>query len=83
MNPVHAVIVFVAALALDIAWGKYTLRVSQQQIKGAVFWACGISLLAGVNIDAIAENMWFIIPSVFGAGVGTWLVLKHEQKNKD
>ena len=82
MNPLHFFIVFVAALALDIAWGKYTLRVSKHQIRGAVIWACCISLLAGVNIDAIARNIWYVIPSVLGAAAGTWLVLKHEQKNQ-
>lgn len=81
MSITEAVAVFISSAALDVTWARYTLMVAAKEPLSSAFWAMMIGLLSAVNIVAVANSPWYVIPTTLGMGVGTYFTMRHAKKN--
>lgn len=72
--------VFFAALAADIVWVRWMLRVTQLRPESAALWAALIILVGSVGINAIAITIWYALPAAVGSAIGTWGTTKWEKE---
>lgn len=80
MDPVHALLVFLAAVILDVAWARYTLTVTKHHAWAAVFWSTTIVVMGWIGIDSYILSPWYVIPAALGAAVGTYFTITHAKR---
>ncbi len=78
-----AIIVFLAAIATDVTWAKYTIHTSKHRAWRSALWSVGIVLVGAVSIYAIAHSPWYVIPSALGAFVGTYFTVRHSKRSDE
>ena len=68
--------VFLATVAVDFAWARYTVYVAEKRVHPAAFWSAIIILASALSVLAYTENRWMVLPAAVGAYVGTFIALK-------
>jgi len=81
MNPaISSVIVFFVSAAVDAVWAKYIATAAQGRAFAAAIWS---SVIVGCGSFVTLEyvfNKWMIIPAVIGGFVGTYAMIKYDNK---
>ncbi len=73
-------LVFVCVTITDACWAFYIVKASQKKALPASVWGSMISMLTSITVIAYTEDHRFIIASVLGAFVGTYLSIKYINK---
>lgn len=73
------IIAFLAMTVLDITFGLYTLAVANNQKVIASLMASAIIVCNVAVIKVNLDDPWLIVPTAFGAFVGTYLAFLIEQ----
>lgn len=77
-----SILVFFAALVVDVLWALYIRRTAQGAAGPASVYAALIFLAGAYNTLSYLENPWLLIPIALGAGVGTYGVVRYEARHK-
>jgi hypothetical protein len=78
----QVIIVFIVSILLDIVWGLYIRRTSEGRAIVASNMAALLMLLGAINIVSYTKNRWLLIPIIAGNWIGTFLIVKHDERNK-
>ena len=70
------ILVFMCVCATDACWAIYIIKTSQKKALLASIWGSGISLLSALTVISYTHDHRFIIASVLGAFVGTYITIK-------
>lgn len=70
-------LVFLCVTATDATWAIYIIEVSQKNALSASLWGGLISLLTAVGVIAYTKDRRFLIATVAGAIVGTYIAVKY------
>lgn len=73
---VNALLVFIATGVADLLWAMYIRRTSNGQAFQAGLFSALMVFLGAFVVTSYIENSLYLIPSVFGAFVGTYYTVK-------
>lgn len=66
--------VFMTAVALDYASGRYLQAATSRHVHKAALWSITMALLSTVGLLSVVEvSWWYIVPESLGLYVGTLL----------
>lgn len=68
--------VFVAVVALDVAYALYVVETTARNVMLASAWAAAIQLFNFVIVLSFVKDWRMVWPAVAGAFVGTWGALE-------
>jgi len=72
--------VFLAMVFVDIVWVFYIRKTTQGKAVQAASLSTLIVLLGAFVIINYVENLWYIVPTILGAFVGTYVAVKIAEK---
>ena len=76
MTPLTALLVFLIAAVLDVAWTLCVRAVAERrQLRASVYSALTVGLGA-FNLILIVQTPWQVVPAMLGAFAGTWWVMR-------
>jgi membrane protein DedA with SNARE-associated domain len=80
---INSIVVFAVAGMVDAVWTQYIQTAAQGKPLAAAVWSA-LTILCGsfVTVEYIA-NKWMIIPAVLGGFIGTYLMMKFNNKKVD
>lgn len=73
-------LVFACVTVTDACWAIYIIKASQKKAFSASVWGSLISALTSFTVIAYTEDHKFIIASILGAFVGTYLTIRYLNK---
>ena len=79
---VIAVLVFIATFLADMCWTKYSISATERKAFEAALWSVAIIALGAFTLIVYVHNNWLLIPELIGAFLGTYLAVKHSNKNE-
>lgn len=82
-KPAIALGVFLAYLIVDALYAYYTLAVTQARPAVAATTGAVMHFLLALGVLSYVQNYLYIIPIAIGSWVGTYLVVRHEQENRN
>ena len=71
-------VAFLAALAVDYCWARYTAAVAEHQRWIAGLWSIGIGACGGITTISFVTDHWLLIPVLAGYFTGTVLAVKEK-----
>jgi len=71
------VLILLCVSATDAAWAIYIIKASQKKAVPASIWGSVISLLTTFTVIAYTEDHKFVIATVLGAFIGTYIAIKY------
>ncbi len=72
--------IFVAYIIVDGMYAYYTLQVTKRKPLSAATTGALMHFLLAVGVLSYVQNYLYLIPLALGAWIGTFLVVKKEQK---
>jgi hypothetical protein len=82
VNPWLALTIFGVALIGDVFWTRWSLAVTSKRALHAAMWGVMICLPAIVWAPAYVQSRWYGAPYAAGAGVGTYLTVRHAERKE-
>ncbi|MDI6821003.1 MAG: hypothetical protein QMD65_02365 [Patescibacteria group bacterium] len=76
------ILVFLATAISDVLWTFYIRRTGQGKALAASSFTFLIALLGGIAVVTYVENPWYLVPTAFGAFIGTFISIKWDVKGK-
>lgn len=73
-----AVMVFVVAFIVDVAYTFYIRRTAQGRALSAALWSGGIALSGAINVLAYTADPRLLAPMVLGYIAGTYWAVKRD-----
>lgn len=70
-------LVFICVAITDMCWAIYIIKTAQKKALLASIWGSGISLLSAITVISYTNDHRFIIASVLGAFIGTYVTIKY------
>jgi hypothetical protein len=74
--------VFIASALLDAVFAVYIFAINKHQAHLAGVMSFITYALMAVGIVNYVQNKWYIVPTAFGAYLGTFLIVKYESRKK-
>lgn len=72
--------VFLAVMAADYCWARYTIHTAEKNAVRASLWSAGIVVLGSITTFAYLQAGWLMtIPAALGAFVGTLIAINSEK----
>lgn len=72
----QALIVFIAYIFIDMLYASYILAVNQKMAIRAGLLSSVIYSLLSYGVISYSENKLYLIPLIFGAFIGTYVVVR-------
>lgn len=69
--------VFLAMVALDVAFALYVLETAARNAVAGSFWAAMIQVANVFVVSSFVADKRLAVPCVVGAFVGTWLAITY------
>ncbi len=76
-----AIIVFVAYVLVDGMYAYYTLRVTERKPYSAATTGALMHFILAFGVLNYVQNYLYVIPLALGSWVGTYIVVRREQKS--
>lgn len=81
-HPWVAVGVFFAYVLVDAMYAYYTLAVAQAKAGRAATVGAFMHFLIALGVLSYVENYLYIVPIALGSWVGTYIVVRREEKRR-
>lgn len=75
-----ALAVFIIYIIIDGMYASYTFQVTKRKPFAAATTGALIHVLVAIGVLSYVQNYLYIIPLVLGSWVGTFLVVRNEQR---
>ena len=72
--------IFVTYIAIDVLYTAYFIHVEKRNAKTAATLSSAIYGLMAYGVVNYAQNIWYLIPLVLGAWIGTFITVKFYKK---
>lgn len=82
LNTLRIIGVFVAMAVTDLIWVFYIRRVNQGKAFQAALTSPLLLLLGAFIVINYMENKWYLLPTLLGAFVGTFLATKFDSEKR-
>ncbi|HXK37713.1 MAG TPA: hypothetical protein VJ579_01440 [Candidatus Paceibacterota bacterium] len=77
-----AVTVFVAYMIVDAMYAYYTIAVTNKRPFASASVGALMHFLIAFGVLNYVQNYLYIVPLAIGSWIGTYLVVRHDLKNK-
>jgi len=77
---INYIIVFFSYLILDFAYASYIVACSNKKPIVASNWSVVCYLTSAMGLAMFIEDKWAIIPMICGGWLGSYIVIKMDQK---
>lgn len=74
--------VFIGVFFTDVCWTFYLLKVEERKSFQASTWAMLVYLMGAIIVRSYVENVWLIVPAIFGSFIGTYVVMEYNRKKE-
>lgn len=81
-DPVLAVLIYFAYIAIDSLAAYYTLSVTELRALRAASTSLTIYLLLSIGVINYTQNFLYIFPMALGGFTGTYLLVRYEKMHK-
>ena len=82
-SPQIALIVFIAYVIVDGMYAYYTFQVTKRKPFSAATTGALMHFILGIGVISYVENYLYLIPLAVGSWIGSFLVVRKEEKLKN
>jgi len=82
INPITWIFLFIVSVIFDVTYTKSVLVIARVKARSAANLSVLMYLLTAYGTINYMHNIFNLIPIIIGAWVGTYYILKHEERRR-